>query len=109
MKKKLNIKEPDITASEIKEVLKCIKNSEISTYGSLVNSIASKLKIFNGAKYNLPLNSGSAGLLLGFKSLGLNKDDVVITQSFTFGATVHSIVNARAKPWLFDIDKTLSH
>ena len=44
MKKKLNIKEPDITASEIKEVLKCIKNSEISTYGSLVNSIASKLK-----------------------------------------------------------------
>ena len=32
MKKKLNIKEPDITASEIKEVLKCIKNSEISTY-----------------------------------------------------------------------------
>ena len=43
--------------------------------------------------------------MLGFKSLGLNKDDVVITQSFTFGATVHSIVNARAKPWLFDIDK----
>lgn len=105
MNKILNIKEPDITNKEKLEVLKCITQSEISTYGSLVNSIGKKLSTHNGAKYNLPLNSGSASLLLGFKSLGLSKDDVVITQSFTFGATVHSIINAQAKPWLFDVDK----
>ena len=105
MNKILNIKEPDITNKEKLEVLKCINQSEISTYGSLVNSIGKKLSTYNGAKYNLPLNSGSASLLLGFKSLGLSKDDVVITQSFTFGATVHSIINAQAKPWLFDVDK----
>ena len=105
MKKILNIKEPDITALEKKEVLNCLKNSQISTYGQLVKKIEKNLKIFSGAKYNLPLNSGSAALLLAFKSSGVNKNDVVITQSFTFGATVHAIQNAQASSWLFDIDK----
>ena len=105
MKKIFNIKEPDISNVEKREVLKCLKNSEISTYGNLVKNIGNNLGIYNGAKYNLPLNSGSAALLLGMKSIGVTKGDVVITQSFTFGATVHAIINSQAHPWLFDIDK----
>ena len=105
----LNIKEPAISNIEKKEVLNCLKYSEISTYGKLVKNIGSELSFYSGAKYNLPLNSGSASLLLGLKSVGIIRDDIVITQSFTFGATVHAIINSQASPWLFDIDKeTLS-
>lgn len=105
MKKILNIKEPDITSKELKEVLNCVKKSEISTYGKLANNIGKDLSIYSNAKYNLPLNSGSAALLLGLKSLGVKKGDIIITQSFTFGATTNAILNAKAKPWLFDVDK----
>jgi len=105
MKKILKIKEPDISLIERKEVNNCLKKTEISTYGSLVENIGKNLSSYNGAKYNLPLNSGTAALLLGFKSMGIHEDDLVITQSFTFGATTNSIINANAKPWLFDIDE----
>ena len=105
MKKIINIKEPDISKVEKREVLKCLNQGEISTYGKLVSNIDKNLSNYNGAKYNLPLNSGSAALLLAFKSIGIAKGDIVITQSFTFGATIHAIVNSQAQPWLFDIDK----
>ena len=109
MRKIINIKEPDISNIEKREVLKCLKKSEISTYGSLVSEIGKKLNFYNNAKYNLTLNSGTAALQLGFKSAGVCKDDIVITQSFTFGATLNSIINSAADAWLFDVDKfTLS-
>ena len=87
MRKIINIKEPDISNIERREVLKCLKKSEISTYGSLVSEIGKKLNVYNKSKYNLTLNSGTAALQLGFKAAGVCEGDIVITQSFTFGAT----------------------
>jgi perosamine synthetase len=104
MKKIINIKEPDITNLEIRGVLECLKAKELSTYGKLVDSLSFDIKKINYCNYNVPVSSGSAALLLAFKSAGIQKDDIVITQSFTFGATTNSIINSGGKPWLFDFD-----
>ena len=84
------------------------KKSEISTYGSLVSEIGKKLNFYNKSKYNLTL-LGTAALQPGFKAAGVCEGDIVITQSFTFGATLNSIINSGADAWLFEVDKfTLS-
>ena len=64
-----------------------------------------KISRLTGGKFNLALNSGSSALLIAFKSLGLKKDDLVITQSYTFTATTNSIIHSGGIPWLFDIDE----
>ena len=43
------------------------------------------------------------------KALGIKKGDEVITQAFTFVATVEAILEIGAKPIIVDIDKTLHY
>ncbi len=65
---------------------------------------AKKLK----SKYALAVTSGTAALRVALSTLKLNKNDEVITQSFTFVATVEAIVEAGATPVCSEIDNTLN-
>ena len=60
-----------------------------------------------GSKYALAVSSGTAALRIALATLDLEADDEVITQSFTFVATIEAIIESRAKPICIDIDKTL--
>ena len=64
-------------------------------------------KKFN-SKYALAVSSGTAALRVALASLGIGKNDEVITQSFTFVATVEAIVESGAKPVCTQIDNTLN-
>jgi len=61
-----------------------------------------------GASYAQAVSSGSAALKVGLKALGVKKGDEVITQSFTFVATVEAILEAEATPIVVDVDETLN-
>ena len=61
-----------------------------------------------GSKYSLAVTSGTAALRVALATLNLSKNDEVITQSFTFVATVEAIIEARAKPVSIEIDKPLN-
>jgi len=50
--------------------------------------------------------SGTAAQYIAMKSLGITAGDEVITQSFTFIATVEAIMACGAKPIIVDIDET---
>ena len=56
----------------------------------------------------LAVTSGTAALRVALAALGIRGGDEVITQSFTFVATVEAIIEARAKPICCEIDKTLN-
>ncbi|MEN6292922.1 MAG: DegT/DnrJ/EryC1/StrS family aminotransferase, partial [Methanobacterium sp.] len=56
------------------------------------------------SKYGVGVNSGSDALFLAIKSLGIGKNDEVITVSHTFMGTVAAIIRNGAKPVLVDID-----
>jgi 8-amino-3,8-dideoxy-alpha-D-manno-octulosonate transaminase len=58
--------------------------------------------------YALGVASGSAALRVALAALGLRRGDEVITQSFTFVATVEAIVESGGVPVLTEVDKSLN-
>jgi 8-amino-3,8-dideoxy-alpha-D-manno-octulosonate transaminase len=59
-----------------------------------------------GAHYALAVSSGSAALVVALKALGIKPGDEVITQSFTFVATVEAILMLGATPVITEVDDT---
>jgi 8-amino-3,8-dideoxy-alpha-D-manno-octulosonate transaminase len=61
-----------------------------------------------GVKYALAVTSGTAALRVALAALDIGLGDEVITQSFTFVATVEGIIESRATPVCAEIDSTLN-
>ena len=73
-----------------------------------VNDFEKKFAKKFKSKYALAVSSGTAALRVALAALDINKNDEVITQSFTFVATVEAIVESGAKPICTEIDDTLN-
>ena len=67
-------------------------------------SFAKKMNV----SYALGVTSGTAALRVALASIDIKKGDEVITQSFTFVATVEAIIESRAIPVITEIDETLN-
>ena len=63
---------------------------------------------YAGCQYALGVSSGTAALRVSMAALGIGRGDEVITQSFTFVATVESVIEAGAVPVLTEVDKSLN-
>ena len=63
---------------------------------------------YMGSPHALAVTSGTAALRVALATLDLKPGDEVITQSFTFVATVEAIIEARAVPVCTEIDGTLN-
>ena len=73
-----------------------------------VNEFEKKLAEKVNSKYSLFVCNGTAALKLGLIALGVKPGDEVITQSFTFVATVEAILELGAIPVITEVDKTLN-
>ena len=60
---------------------------------------------FTNCKYACAVTSGTAGLFVGLKALGIKKNDEVIVPDLTFVASPNSIYATGAKPVFVDIEK----
>lgn len=56
----------------------------------------------------LAVTSGTAALRVALAALGIGKGDEVVTQSFTFVATVEAIIESGAQPVITEVDETLN-
>lgn len=61
-----------------------------------------------GVDHALAVSSGTAALRVALSALGIGAGDEVITQGFTFVATVEAIIESKATPVCADIDTTLN-
>jgi 8-amino-3,8-dideoxy-alpha-D-manno-octulosonate transaminase len=61
-----------------------------------------------GAPYAQAVTSGTVALKVALQAFGIGRGDEVITQSFTFVATVEAILDCGAKPILTEINETLN-
>lgn len=73
-----------------------------------VRDFEDALKKTVNSNYAQAVSSGSAALKVALKALGVKKGDEVITQAFTFVATVEAILEVGAIPIIVDIDKSLN-
>ena len=92
-----------IDSSDIKYVTKTL-NSNWLTQGPKVKIFENKLKKFLGSKYSLVVNSGTAALHLACISIGLKKNDIVLTTPITFLSSINSALYLNAKPVFIDIN-----
>ena len=99
----ISLSKPDITEKEfaaVKEVL----NSSILSIGPKVKEFEKKLADYIGVKYAVAVNSGTSGLHLCVRSLGIKDGDEIITTPFSFIASANCALFERAKPVFVDID-----
>ena len=61
-----------------------------------------------GVAHALAVSSGTAALRVALAALGIGTGDEVVTQSFTFVATVEAIIESGAKPVCAEVDDTLN-
>jgi 8-amino-3,8-dideoxy-alpha-D-manno-octulosonate transaminase len=61
-----------------------------------------------GVKYALAVSSGTAALRVALAALPIEPGDEVITQAFTFVATVEAIIESRGVPICAEVDDTLN-
>ena len=73
-----------------------------------VKEFEKEFACFQSTKHALAVSSGTAALRVALAALNIGEDSEVITQSFTFVATVEAIVESRANPIICNIDDTLN-
>ncbi len=99
----IHLSRPDITEAEIQAVCDVLRSPNLSL-GPKLNEFEDNFAKFIGKTRAVAVNSGTSGLFLCLRALGLEAGDEVITTPFTFIASTTSIMMTGAKPVFVDID-----
>ena len=94
---------PSFGKEEAEAVVQVLESGWITT-GPKCAEFEEQFARLTGARFGQALSSGTAGMHLIFKTMGLAQGDEVITPSMTFASTVNQIVLAGARPVFADID-----
>ncbi len=106
-----------IGAEEIDEVLQVLNSRYLSRYGpaddpafgAKVHRVEEEVARLAGVSHALGLSGGgSAALWIALLGVGVGPGDEVIVPGFTFVASISSIVYARARPVLAEVDDTFN-
>ncbi|MDY6914391.1 MAG: DegT/DnrJ/EryC1/StrS family aminotransferase [Planctomycetota bacterium] len=94
---------PDCTDAEIEAVCSVLRSDRLSI-GPHLKAFEAACAARAGRKFGIGVNSGTSGLHLCVKALGIGEGDEVLTTPFSFVATTNCIMFERAKPIFVDID-----
>ncbi|MFA6096776.1 MAG: DegT/DnrJ/EryC1/StrS aminotransferase family protein [Candidatus Paceibacterota bacterium] len=97
------LSQPDIGEKERKAVLDVLKTPCLAL-GPKLTEFEEKFSRYIGTKYAVAVNSGTSGLHLIVRALGIGREDEVITSPFSFIASANCILFENAKPVFVDID-----
>src|SRR5688572_17604046 len=96
---------PNMGGNEWKYVKDCLDTGWVSSVGSYVDQFEKMSAEFAGTKYAVATSSGTTALHISLIMMGVDHNDLVITQNITFIATVNSIRYTGANPILIDTDE----
>jgi perosamine synthetase len=94
---------PDFDESEFREVREVLESGWLTT-GPKTKQFEENFRTFVGAKHAIALNSCTAAMHLALESIGLSRNDLVITTPYTFAATGEVIRYFDAIPIFVDIE-----
>jgi perosamine synthetase len=94
---------PDITQAEIDAVSDVLRSGRLSL-GPVVGRFEEAVARFVGRKFAIAVSSGTCGLHLLVRAMGIGPGDEVITTPFSFVASSNCVLYEKAKPVFVDID-----
>ncbi len=100
---RITLAAPDIGPAEITAVAKVLRSGRLSL-GPAGREFEQSLAEFCGAKSALAVSSGTAGLTLCLRCLGIGPGDEVLTVALTAMGTANAIAATGADPVFADID-----
>lgn len=103
MEFRVPLSRPDVNELDIQAVVEVLRSPFLSL-GPRVREFEECFEQYVGRRYAVAVNSGTSGLFLCMKAMGLGPGDEVITTPFTFIATVTTILMTGATPVFADID-----
>ncbi len=105
---KIPLSAPDVHEEEIAAVATVLRSPQLSL-GPKLEEFEENLANYVGAKNCVAVSSGTAGLHLCVRALGVGAGDEVIVPSFTFVAVANAVRYEQAVPVFVDIEpKTLN-
>jgi perosamine synthetase len=94
---------PDITETEIAAVVDVLRTPQLSL-GPQLEAFERATADYVGSSHAVAVNSGTSGLHLCVRCVGIGEGDEVIVPSFTFIAAANVVRMERATPIFVDID-----
>lgn len=105
-KSKIWLSSPHMGGTEQNYVNEAFQENWIAPLGPNVNGFEADIKSFLGGNVHVAaLSSGTAAIHLALLQSGVERDDEVICQSFTFSASANPITYLGAKPVFVDSEK----
>lgn len=96
---------PAFNGNEKKYVLDTIKSTFVSSVGQYVDDLEKRIEMFTHTPKAVATLNGTAALHAALYIAGVERDDLVITQTLTFVATCNAIYHLGAEPVFVDITK----
>ena len=94
---------PDISEDDIQAVVDVLRTSRLSM-GPKLGEFETAIADYIGAENAIAVNSGTSGLHLCLRALGIGEGDEVIVPSFAFIAVANAILQEGATPVFVDIE-----
>lgn len=95
---------PDLSGNEEAYVLDCLRSSWISSKGEYLTRFETAFREFIGAHHATSVCNGTVAIQIALAALGIGPGDEVIVPSFTYIASVNTIVAVGATPVFAEID-----
>jgi perosamine synthetase len=95
--------QPVLGAAEEERVLEVLRSGRLSL-GPVLPEFERVFAARVGARYGSAVSSGTAGLHLALRAVGVSDGDEVITSPFSFVASANVAIYERARPVFADID-----
>ncbi len=100
---KVPMSSPDLNDTDRQTVMDVL-NTPILSMGHYVQDFEQAFCDWTGARYAIAVNSGTAGLHLCVRAVGIGPGDLVITTPFSFVASTNALLFENAVPLFVDID-----
>lgn len=106
--KVINLSVPNLSVEPIlKNLRECLESGWVSTGGRFISEFENKVAKYVGIDKAVGVQSGTAGLHLALRVLGVKSGEEVIAPTLTFIAAVNPITYLGAEPVFIDCDDTL--
>lgn len=99
----ITLTDPDISTHELAAVANVLKSSRLSA-GPLVEQFEAAFAESLGRRYGIAVASGTIGLMVSLRALGIGPGDEVIASAYSWHQIAHAIVLVGATPIFADID-----